>query len=709
MSINYSVPHRVDIPVTNLDDDSDDDILFNEQIRSRSSSPLPRGDSFSDNTINDLDYEFSTKCTSPFLDRIKGLFGRNNYRHVESYELRDTLDLNDFNLRDDEENLNTRSQTIKRKHFKGLVFFLTTTVVFMTLYFLKGSAGTPAVALKTTYSNTTHSFYPTTIVISLDGFHPHYVSAKLTPSLHDMMMNEYGAPYMIPSFPSSTFPNHWTLVTGLYPSEHGIVGNTFYDPKLKKQFVNTNPKEGGLDPDFWRGGEPIWETAYKQGVNSAVHMWPGSEVPGVGIGNGPLHVDRYNGSEHLSSKVDRVMAWLDVDHISERPELILTYVPTIDSYGHQFGISGPKMRRALASVDDFVNMMRKEITFRSLDDIVNLVIVSDHGMAPTSNNRLLFLDDIIDLSKIQHIDGWPLFGLRPYKEYSVDEIIEELNTNINKLDDSVKNNFDIHTVETLPKEWDFGGDLNDHKFNYRLAPIWIVPKVGYSITTHQQMDEKHNDYTPKGVHGYNNTELLMRAIFLGSGPYFRAKLTGENKRVQPFRNTEVYNLICESLSLKPSPNNGTMDNGYIISAIDERNLLPDEWSEPLSYPNLDYHVDSIVQNATYDLLWRQQVADKSDTHTQSNPKQSLSVEESTLAADLDVSIPKPFDIVSTATKINQITTPTEGPSPGGFLDNLLDQISEVGEGIEDSFEEVGDHLKDTWKDLESFIDGDKNR
>lgn len=676
MSVNYT-PHQVDVPITDLDD-SDDDILFHEQ------NPQPR----SHDLDLDLDhFDFEQSRQPPMLQRLKAFFVRDKYRPVESYELRDAT--TNFDISDDEDG----DKFPVRRRYKGVSFVAVVGLIVLAVFLLRGNnPPPPGFNAKSILSNSTHDFHPTTIMISLDGFHPHYISPKLTPTLNKMMHSEYGAPYMVPSFPSSTFPNHWTLITGLYPSEHGIVGNTFYDPTLKKQFVNTNPKKGGLDPDFWQGGEPIWKTAFKQGVNSAVHMWPGSEVPGVGIDGGPLEVDRYNGSELLSSKVKRVMTWLDEKDITRRPELILTYVPTVDLYGHKFGISGPNLTNALTYVDDFIDLMQREITHRNLDEIVNLIIVSDHGMAPTSNDRLLYLDDVVDMEKVDHIDGWPLYGLRPGEKYSVEEIFNEVKDNLGKLDSKVKDNYQLFKVEDIPEEWNFGGNIKDHAFNYRLAPIWIIPKVGYSITTRQQMKENNNDYTPKGVHGYNNTELLMRALFLGSGPYFRSQLSGTNKRIKPFNNTEVYNLVCQTLSIKPAPNNGTFDSGYIVPVVSEKNILPHDWSDALIYPNLPYEVDHIVEDATYDLLWKPKNL-KETFKTIYTSKNDMASKEATLMPNINTGAASP------SAKPDQPNEPDKPNQEDGFLEELLEDLNDIGEDIQDGLEGVGDGLKESFEDI----------
>lgn len=749
MSVHYSKIHDVDVPVTDLDDREDD---YNTDLR----QPF--------DPLEGLDYEetlpveqeqqeqgpgffgyikqaftptpeptgldwWKTKLR-PAEERIRGAFGmeeresetpptgvqwwaskvRNagrSLRSTESYEMQDLGSESSDNTINDRILGQESGPLRNKKTITSLLILATMAMTLLFLFFNENpfafQDGSQSPILKTILSNSTHDFHPTTIVISLDGFHPHYINPKLTPSLHNMMLHEFGAPYMTPSFPSSTFPNHWTLVTGLYPSEHGIVGNTFYDPVLDKQFVNTNPKVGGLDPDFWTGGEPIWATAKRQGVNSAIHMWPGSEVPGVGIGNGPLHVDRYNGSEKLSSKVGRVMTWLDTPKISERPELILTYVPTIDLFGHKYGIAGKELEEALTYVDDFVDLLQHELKNRNLQDIANVIIVSDHGMAPTDNERLLYLDDILDLNKIEHIDGWPLFGLRPYEKYSVDEIMKELKVNLET--EKHKDHFTIYKVEDLPLEWNFGGSLDEHKFNYRLAPLWIVPQVGYSVTTHKQMKDNGYEYKPKGVHGYNNTELLMRAVFLGQGPYFDQQLM-ESKRIKPFANTEVYNLICDSLGLLPAPNNGTFvtdrttqDNSF-TKLLSSSNSLPQGWMDLLEYPNVPFKVDHVVNDATYDLLWKKPQRKKPQTvevSTNTDPLASLD-KQSTLAS-ISQHIPKPTDWTNQpAPTTSTESSPEVVDSPeSGDDDKHSGQfgwLGKIGELLEDLTDDIGDFVGD---------------
>lgn len=686
MSVNYR--HQVDVPVTDIDD-PDDDAIFAEENH------------HNDDFLTSLDYENTTTSEgllSKFTSYFKSKSARtNDYEMLphkdQSPQVNTPPELHDDQLPYGILNHDFSQYNISSRNVKRTLFVITVIIVgaMVLNWVYKPFESAAAVAGVTTIlSNSTDNFLPTTIIISLDGFHPHYISAHRTPTLHNLLVNGYGAPYMIPSFPSSTFPNHWTLITGLYPCDHGIVGNTFYDPVLNKQFINTNPKIGGLDPDFWRGGEPIWTTAKKQGVNAAVHMWPGSEVPGIGP---ETDIDRYNGSEPLSSKVEKVMRWLDRKNIEERPQLILTYVPTIDLYGHKYGISGPNMTQALEYTDNFVDLMQKEIANRNLNDIVNLVIVSDHGMAPTSNDRLIYLDDLVDMKKINHIDGWPLFGLRPLPQYSVDEIYEEINHKLAK--SKLSQNYNLYKVEDIPPQFQFGGKLHHHKFNYRLAPIWIFPNVGYSITTYKQMEDLGGDYRPKGVHGYNNSELLMRAIFLADGPYFRQRF--KTKKIEPFANTEVYNILCDSVNITPAVNNGT---GYFVG-------LGSKWVDELVYPDLPFDVEHLVENATYDEIWRPGAIEgvASPIATNDHPQESLYQDEGTLSLLESQKLPKPTDF-EYYNNHNE-GDPEKGPGKeqqqeqqggtgnedslghqvGGLIDGIID---DVGELIDDAKHVIGD-------------------
>ncbi|ONH67349.1 Ectonucleotide pyrophosphatase/phosphodiesterase 1 [Cyberlindnera fabianii] len=708
-----SLPHAVDVPVTNLDDEDDDLVSTPEEL-----DPNVLRDDFD---IDDTDV-FRERS---FLSKVKdGLarFTQRGYSKVPDQSMMNGIELNSrfgdadsFDLSDDEFIARRQKDTVisrllaKSKKLTLILFIvgLVITVIVLAALLGKKNKSSEAKHHKTPLTNGTDVFYPTTIFISLDGFHPHYISEDLTPTLHEFMSKEYGAPYMVPSFPSSTFPNHWTLATGLYPESHGIVANKFYDPVLKKQFINVIP-ERSLDPVWW-GGEPIWSTAEYQGLRTAIHMFAGSEVK-FPKGN-PTEVDPYNGTETLELKTQRILGWLDRP-TKERPELIVSYVPTIDSLGHHNGIHGKEIEAGLKHVDEYIFNVTKGIADRNLTDIVNLVIVSDHGMSPTSNDRLVYLDDIVNITKIQYIDGWPLFGLRPYPEYSIEEVYGELQSTF-----EAGKGYNVYRREELPEEWNFGR-VPSHSLKYdRIAPIWVIPEIGYIITTHEEMLRKDNDYKPRGVHGYNNTEVLMRAIFLGTGPYFKERATDDAPyKVKPFHNVEVYNILCDMLNLTPAKNNGTSN------LISSTNFLPKDWRDPLDYPSAGFDVGKLMgEKATYDVLFR---GEKSKATTTLEQKTKTTSKAENEKADKAVSTEEAKG-ASTQVEEEKTTPSPEKEAPktsddkdgkgehkgfwekiGDSLEDLEEDLEDLGEDIKEGAEDLLDNIEDAFDDHKGGKDND---
>ncbi|KAI7787493.1 ectonucleotide pyrophosphatase phosphodiesterase 1 [Diaporthe eres] len=411
----------------------------------------------------------------------------------------------------------------------------------------------PVIKQQALVSNGTALFAPTTIIISLDGFRADFLQRNLTPRLNAFVQEGVSPLYMNPSFPSVTFPNHFTLASGLYPEAHGVVGNSFWDPNLEEEFFYTNT-DVSMQPQWWNG-EPFWVTAERQGVRSAIHMWPGSEAH---LGDvEPAFIDKYNGKEILPNKVNRILEFLDrpgmedpnVDPADMRPQLIAAYVPDVDGDGHRFGPNSTEIRSTIQNADTMMDGVFLGLEARNLTDIVNVIVVSDHGMATTDVSRMIQMDDLVDLSKVDHIDGWPLVGLRPKSSVDVEEMYDALAEKA-----KTNPNFDVYLRDVnMPERYHFSQ-------NERIAPLWIVPKTGWAIVTKDEFnieEAKANniDYSPKGLHGYDHEHPLMRAIFIARGPAFPHT---PGSKLEPFQNIEVYNILCDSLGLEPSPNNGTL-------------------------------------------------------------------------------------------------------------------------------------------------------
>lgn len=438
--------------------------------------------------------------------------------------------------------------------FGVLIAFASSVLFFGSWKLSKNIPSPPQVKVVQEYiSNGTALFAPTTILISLDGFRADFLKRGITPCLNALVAEGVSPDYMLPSFPSVTFPNHYTLATGLYPESHGVVGNTFWDSKIQAEFLYTDPAKS-MQPEWW-SGEPIWVTAEKQGIRSAIHMWPGSEAHIMGIE--PSFLDKYNGSELLSKKVDRILEFLDkpgqedmfAEEDTMRPQLIAAYVPNVDADGHLYGPNSTEIRKTISEVDTMLNELVEGLDERNLTNIVNIVVVSDHGMATTSTDRLIQLEDLINLNLVDHIDGWPLYGLRPKNLADLQGLYDKLVSEA-----AVNPAFDVYLRDVnMPERYHFSK-------NERIAPLWIVPKTGWAIVTKEEFNVKEGKeqgkvYHPMGLHGYDHENPLMRAIFIARGPAFPH---APNSRVEAFQNIEVYNIVSDSLKLTPNPNNGTL-------------------------------------------------------------------------------------------------------------------------------------------------------
>jgi predicted AlkP superfamily pyrophosphatase or phosphodiesterase len=383
---------------------------------------------------------------------------------------------------------------------------------------------------KALVSNGTALFAPTTIIISLDGFRADFLQRGLTPRLNAFVKEGVSPLYMTPSFPSVTFPNHYTLATGLYPESHGVVGNTFWDPALQEEFYYTDPARS-MDPKWWLG-EPFWVTAETQGIRSAIHMWPGSEAHIMGVE--PSFLDKYDGAEKLHNKVDRILEFLDKPGLEDssarvaemRPQIIAAYVPNVDSDGHKYGPNSTEIRDTIKKADDMMDSIFQGLEERNLTHIVNVIVVSDHGMATTDVDRMIQIDDLVDVDKIAHTDGWPLVGLRPKNPDELEEIYQGL----------------LEKVKSYPALSVYRRDLDmperyHFSQNDRIAPIWIIPETGWAIVKKSDFDiaaaKVNGDvYHPRGLHGYDHEHPLMRAIFIARGPAFPH---APNSRLDSFR------------------------------------------------------------------------------------------------------------------------------------------------------------------------------
>jgi len=218
--------------------------------------------------------------------------------------------------------------------------------------------------------------HPPLLLISIDALRPSDVDATQMPTLNALADAGVRAAWMTPSYPSKTFPNHYTLVTGLRPDHHGMINNTMYDPELGS--FNLQSREAVQDPRWWTGGEPVWITLQHHGGRAATMFWPGSEA--AIQGQHPLDWRIYDESVSANARVDQVLAWLDRPERT-RPQFITLYFEQVDEAGHKSGPDSAESRAARKEVDDALARLLAGLEQRGLRDGINLVVVSDHGMA----------------------------------------------------------------------------------------------------------------------------------------------------------------------------------------------------------------------------------------------------------------------------------------------------------------------------------------
>ncbi|XP_065069586.1 venom phosphodiesterase 2-like [Rhopilema esculentum] len=369
---------------------------------------------------------------------------------------------------------------------------------------------------------------PAVIMISMDGFRADYLNRSLSPNIHHLASEGVQAEYMTSQFPTKTFPNHYTIATGLYPESHGIVSNSFLSEDRSEYFRIGS--KAALNSKWWKG-EPIWNTVRRQGLKSASYFWVGSEVNIGGLL--PNYWKRYNGNVPFEDRVDQVLKWLEMDP-SERPNLLLTYFEEPDKQGHSFGPDSAEVNKAIKRVDDIIGRLVDGIRKRNLSSCVNIVMTSDHGMTNISCSRAIYLDKFISLTGTRVV-GLGASSLLYTDNSSVAATIVQ----------------QLKGVKNLKAYLRDGGNLPNrlhYTNNKRIGDVVLIPDLGWSIL--ERNGTCRASY--RGTHGYDNSYADMRGIFVANGPAFKRGLIA-----RPFENIEIYNLIAEILNVKPAPNNGT--------------------------------------------------------------------------------------------------------------------------------------------------------
>jgi predicted AlkP superfamily pyrophosphatase or phosphodiesterase len=351
-----------------------------------------------------------------------------------------------------------------------------------------------ACAARSTPATSSGTETPIVILVSIDGWRWDYAARFQPPAINRLAVTGIQADGLIPTFPSKTFPNHYSIVTGLHPATHGITSNNMLDPRLPGRFTLSDRK---VQQDArWWGGEPLWVTAERQGLVAGTMFWPGSDVEIAG--DRPTYWRPYEHEYPNEQRVDALLEWL----------------------------KAPPARQA--------NRLVTGVGALGLPSRVNYILVSDHGMSQLSPDRVIVLDDYIDVETVDLVDVAPIVGLNPKPGVSTESVYQALKDKHPALD--------VYLRSNLPESY----RLRNHP---RMPAIIGVADDGWHPTTRewQQSGEEFRF----GNHGYDPVHRSMHGLFIASGPAFKSGVT-----VPPFSNLHIYELVCRVLGIRAAANEG---------------------------------------------------------------------------------------------------------------------------------------------------------
>lgn len=360
---------------------------------------------------------------------------------------------------------------------------------------------------------------PYVILVSLDGFRCDYAKKYHAEHILALAAQGAGAPEgMLPAYPSITFPNHYTIVTGLYPEHHGLVANNFYDPARKETYSYRDAKAVG--DGTWYGGTPLWVLAEQQGMRSASFFWVGSEADIQGVR--PSYYLKFDGSFPNGKRVEQVLAWLHLPP-EQRPHFITLYFSDTDTAGHRYGPDSRQVEDAVHELDGQIGKLEDGIKESKLP--VDLIVLADHGMAEVKGSP-------IHLDQYGLNTAWvdPIIGSSLYAK-SEDDAQKAYGALRGKSD-----KFVVYRRAQVPAYLHFDS-------NPREGDPVVVPTGPYYISV--AADPSGAEHPPVGMHGYDATHMPeMRALFVAFGPDIRSGVM-----LEPFENVDVYPLIAKILGL----------------------------------------------------------------------------------------------------------------------------------------------------------------
>ncbi|MBK7230284.1 MAG: alkaline phosphatase family protein [Ignavibacteriales bacterium] len=366
-----------------------------------------------------------------------------------------------------------------------------------------------------------------TILISFDAFRWDYPNRGITPNLDYISQNGVHAISLQPCFPSKTFPNHYSIITGMYPENHGIIANGFTNPATNQTYTlyDTIPRN---DPK-WYKGEAIWETAKKQGVITASYFWPGAEV--WLDYRRPDYSEKYVHKRPYDQRISDVLKWMELPY-DQRPKFINVYFDSTDATGHDYGPNSEEVNQSIMVEDSLIGKIFTGLKKLNLLDSTNVIIVSDHGMTELNPDRVININEILKGFNFNTQDKGTMMFIYP-DENQKEKVY-------NKLKASEKN-YKVYCKKDLPEHLHY-------KSNHFVADIVVLADLGYSIFDGKDV-EKYSKNFPLGNHGYDPYNLDMHGIFYAIGPDFKSGYT-----CGTIDNIDIYPLLAKILRIFPNNN-----------------------------------------------------------------------------------------------------------------------------------------------------------
>ena len=363
---------------------------------------------------------------------------------------------------------------------------------------------------------------PYVVLISFDGFRWDYSERGITPNIELMKESGVTAKSLQPCFPSKTFPNHISIITGMYPEHHGIISNEMYDLKTGKSY-GLDDRKSVKDPS-WYKGTAFWEVAGANNIKTASFYWPQSSI------NDPKRVPTYtrdyDQSVPFTNRIDTVLYWLKMPY-KERPHFITVYFHETDSYGHEYGPDSPEINISIARHDSLIGRLYNGLAKINMSDSVNVILVSDHGMTNIYPDKTIEIDKILPEDNYRHINDGPFFMIEPEKS-QFNKVLSELK--------SAENHYNTYTKETIPGYFHYSD-------NDLIYSIILIADPGWSI--YNSPDDGTWYAEGKGNHGYDNYFLDMHGTFVAAGPAFK-----KNYKTGTIQNIDIFPLLANIFNLK---------------------------------------------------------------------------------------------------------------------------------------------------------------